>query len=363
MTKSVSIASRKIGSNFPPYVIAELSGNHNGDLSRALQTIQMAADCGADAVKIQSYTADTMTIPCDKPEFKINGGLWDGYTLYDLYKWAHTPFEWHDALFEKAKACGITLFSSPFDETAVDLLSKLDAPAYKIASFELTDIPLIEYVAKQAKPMIMSTGMADANEIQEAVCAARRCGCDDIVLLHCISAYPAPVAQANLNTIKALAEKYQCVVGLSDHTMGTLVPVAAVASGATVIEKHVTLSRKDKGPDSAFSLEPNELENLCKDARSAWDAMGKAAYSCREAERQNTAYRRSLYFVAPVKSGEQISKEHVRRIRPGFGLPPKYYDQVIGMYASQDIEMGTAVSWDLLNESVPTTVERIQEGD
>src|SRR6056297_2240771 len=275
---SPCINNRLLSLGCPPYIIAELSANHNGSLDRALQTIEAAQACGADAIKLQTYSADTMTIDCDREEFMIRGGLWDGYKLYDLYKWAETPFEWHQAMFEHARKLGITVFSTPFDETAVDLLESLNSPAYKIASFEITDLPLIRYVARTGKPMIMSTGMANEQEIDEAVAAAREAGCKELVLLHCISSYPAPIDQANLRQIPELGSRLDVIPGLSDHTMGTTASVAAIALGACVIEKHFTLSRTDKGPDSEFSLQPEELTRLCTDTRNAWEALGNSGY-------------------------------------------------------------------------------------
>ncbi|MFK5893085.1 MAG: pseudaminic acid synthase, partial [Pseudomonadota bacterium] len=281
--KEIIIADRKIGNNYPPYIIAEMSANHNGDIKRAFETIEMAKKMGADAVKIQSYTADTITIDCDNDEFMIKGGLWDGYNLYRLYEWAQTPFEWHKPLFDHARKIELTLFSTPFDETAVDLLEDLNAPAYKIASFEAIDLPLIKYVAETGKPMIISTGMANLEEITEAVETARENGCQQLVLLHCISSYPAPAEQSNLKTIVDLRERFSVVSGLSDHTLGTTVSVAGVALGASVIEKHVTISRADKGPDSEFSLEPDELMKLCQDSRTAWSSLGEVGYERKQA--------------------------------------------------------------------------------
>lgn len=342
----MKINARKIGFAEPPFIIAELSANHNGSLERALATIDEAKRCGADAIKLQTYSADTMTIDCDKPEFMIRGGLWDGYKLYDLYKWAQTPFEWHQAMFEHARKIGITVFSTPFDETAVDLLESLNTPAYKIASFELTDLPLIRYVAKTRKPMIMSTGMASEAEIEEAVNTARDGGCNDIVLLHCISSYPAPVEQSNLRQIPELAKRFNVVPGLSDHTLGTTVSIASVALGACVIEKHFTLSRKDKGPDSEFSLEPHELEHLCEDTKEAWMALGNPGYERQEAEEGNKLFRRSLYFVRDLTAGHRIQPEDVRRIRPGLGLAPKHFDVLIGKILTRNVSFGDSVRWE-----------------
>lgn len=347
---NISINGRKIGPDHPPYIIAELSANHNGNIERAFETIKIARDSGADAIKIQTYTADTMTIDCETEEFMIRGGLWDGYKLYDLYKWAETPFEWHKAIFDYAANIGITLFSTPFDESAVDLLESLNTPAYKIASFEATDLPLIRYVASKGKPMIMSTGMCSEQEIEEAVTAAREGGCKELVLLHCISSYPAPMDQANLKQMYNLAEQFNSIPGLSDHTLGTTASVAAVALGACLIEKHFTLSRQDKGPDSEFSIEPAELKSLCLDARDAWSALGKFGYERQSAEESSKRYRRSLYFVKDMKAGQKITDSDVRRIRPGYGIAPKYFDEVIGRTVKSDLARGTALQWVHLND-------------
>ena len=347
---SIAIDKKQIGSGHPPYIIAELSANHNGSLERALETIDAAKHCGADAIKLQTYSADTMTIDCDAPEFQVKGGLWDGYSLYELYKWAETPFEWHEAMFAHARKRGITVFSTPFDESAVDLLEDLNAPAYKIASFEIVDLPLVRYVAATGKPMIMSTGMASETEIEEAVAEARDAGCNDLVLLHCISSYPAPMEQANLKQIPALAERFGALPGLSDHTMGTAASVAAVALGACLIEKHFTLSREDKGPDSEFSLEPSELESLCADTRHAWQALGASGFSRQQAEEASKIFRRSIYFVRDLPAGTEISEKDIRRIRPGAGLPPKYFDELIGRRLRHAVTRGTATSWNLFEE-------------
>lgn len=348
--QAIEIAGRKIGQKYPPYVIAELSANHNGDLQKALDSMTMAKKCGVDAIKLQSYTPDTMTIDCDKEEFQITGGLWDGYKLYDLYRWAQTPFEWHQALFEHARSIGITCFSTPFDETAVDLLEELDVPAYKIASFEATDLPLIRYIASKKKPIILSTGMADLIEITEAVTAAREGGCKHLILLHCISSYPAPIEQSNLLTIPDMAKHFGVQVGLSDHTISNTAAVTSVALGATVIEKHFILAREAKGPDSEFSIVPDELQALCRETKDAWLALGEAGYERKPVEEQNIKFRRSVYFVKDMKAGEIITSQHIRRIRPGFGLPPKFFDRLIGKSVNQDIEYGTATRWDLVDE-------------
>ncbi|MDH2241155.1 pseudaminic acid synthase [Pseudomonas sp. GD03909] len=347
---NININGREIGPGSPPYIIAELSANHNGNIERAFKTIKAARDHGAHAIKFQSYTADTMTIDCDSEEFMIRGGLWDGFKLYDLYKWAETPFEWHKAIFDYAASIGITIFSTPFDESAVDLLESLNTPAYKIASFEATDLPLIRYVASKGKPMIMSTGMCSEEEIAEAVNAAREAGCKDLVLLHCISSYPAPIDQANLRQMPNLAEKFNSLPGLSDHTLGTTASVAAVALGACVIEKHFTLSRQDKGPDSEFSIEPDELRRLCQDALDAWSSLGRAGFERQQAEEASKRYRRSLYFVRDMKAGQIITDADIRRIRPGFGLPSKYFEKVLGRTVREDVNRGTAVRWELIDE-------------
>jgi len=343
---SLSIQDRKIGSDQPPYIIAELSANHNGSLERALQTIDAAHQAGADAIKLQTYTADTMTIDCDREDFIIKGGLWDGYKLYDLYRWAETPFEWHQAMFAHARKLGITVFSTPFDESAVDLLEQLDVPAYKIASFENTDLPLIRYVAKTGKPMIMSTGMASEEEIAEAVDAARSAGCKELVLLHCISSYPAPMDQANLRQLTELGRRFDVVPGLSDHTLGTTASVSAVALGACVIEKHFTLSRADKGPDSEFSIEPDELKRLCQDTHDAWQALGQVGYDRQPAEAGSKVFRRSIYFARDLPAGSVIGPEDIRRIRPGMGLSPKYFDELLGKTLKADVQRGMPARWD-----------------
>jgi len=346
MGSEFAINGRPIGPGFPPYIIAELSANHNGDLQRALKTISMAKEMGADAIKLQTYTADTLTIDCEREDFQIQGGLWDGYSLYKLYEQAHTPFEWHKEMFEYARKIGITCFSTPFDESAVDLLEDLNVPAYKIASFEVVDLPLIRYVAGMGKPMIISTGMANLEEITEAIEAARSAGCKDIVLLHCISGYPAPIVQSNLRTICDIEERFDVVVGLSDHTLGTTVSIASVALGACVIEKHVTLSRTDKGPDSDFSLEPAELKRLCVESKDAWAALGVAGYERKPVEESSMKFRRSIYVVKSIRIGETFTADNIRRIRPGFGLAPKYIDEILGKSATCDIDYGTALRWE-----------------
>jgi len=346
--KAFSIAARKIGPDQPPYVIAELSGNHNGDIRRALRLIEAAKSAGADAVKLQTYTADTITIDHNGPGFTIKGGLWDGRKLHELYREAHTPWDWHPALFEHARKVGITCFSSPFDPSAIDFLETLGAPAYKIASFEIVDTPLIRHAAKTGKPLIISTGMAEKSEIDEATRAARESGKGGFALLHCISAYPAPADEANLARIPALAARYDCPIGLSDHTLGTEVAVAAVALGAAIIEKHLTLARADGGPDAAFSLEPDELQLLVKGARIAHAAIGRADAERVESEKPNMLFRRSLYAVKDVAAGETLTADNVRSIRPGYGLAPKYLPEILGKRARREIKRGTPMSLDLV---------------
>lgn len=347
---SMVINGRKVGSDAPPYVIAELSANHNGDLTKAFQTIDAAAAAGADAVKIQTYTADTMTIDCDTQDFMIRGGLWNGYKLYDLYKWAETPYEWHRDLFGYAKKKGITIFSTPFDETAVDLLESLNTPVYKVASFEMTDLPLLKYIGRTGKPVIMSTGMASLDEIAESLEALKSSGSGNIILLHCISSYPAPMDQANLRQIQTLRKLFGVETGLSDHTLGTTASVAAIALGACMVEKHFTLSRDDKGPDSEFSIEPAELASLCHATKDAWLALGSLDFSRQEAEKDSMRFRRSVYFVRDLAAGDTVTEADVRRIRPGFGLAPKYFQDVLGRRMKVAVSRGTPVSWDVLDD-------------
>lgn len=345
----IEIAGRRIGAGYEPYVICELSGNHNGSLERALAMIDAAADTGADAIKIQTYTADTITMDVDRPEFKIHGGLWDGRSLYELYQEAQTPYEWHAALFERAAKRGVTLFSSPFDESAVDLLDGLGAAAFKIASFEAVDLPLIAYAAAKGKPLIISTGMANLTEMTAARDTALSAGAPGVVMLHCVSSYPAALEDANVRTVADMATRFASPIGLSDHTHGTAASVAAIALGACVIEKHFTLARSDGGPDAAFSLEPAEFTALVRDCKDAWTALGRAHYDLLGSETANRQFRRSLYISADVKAGEVLTRANVRSIRPGNGLPPAELAKVLGKPAARDLSRGEPLAWDMLD--------------
>lgn len=346
----MKIHDRAIGANVRPYLIAEMSGNHNQSLDRALAIVDAAAGAGADAIKLQTYTAATMTLNLRAPGFVIDdpASLWSGRQLYELYEEAHTPWEWHAPIMARAAQHGLHCFSTPFDETAVDFLETLNVPAYKIASFENTDLPLIRKVASTGKPMIVSTGMASLAEIDEAVRTARAAGCKDMVLLKCTSTYPATPQNTNLRTIANLKEAFGCEVGLSDHTMGCGVAVAAVAFGATVIEKHFTLRRADGGVDSAFSLEPEELKLLRVESERAWQGLGEVAYGGTRAEEKSRAFRRTLYIARDMKAGDTLDEQTMRIVRPGFGLPPKYYDTLLGKRINQDAAAGTPLTWDLL---------------
>lgn len=348
--KHIRIAGRRIGPDEPPFVIAEMSANHNGELNTALRIIEAAQKAGADAVKLQTYRPDTITLNCDSEDFCIHGGLWDGRTLYDLYQEAHMPWEWHAPLFEHARKLEITIFSSPFDNSAVDLLEDLNAPAYKIASFEAIDLPLIRYVASTRKPMIISTGMADVEEIEEAVDAACAGGCSELAILHCVSGYPAPAADYNLRTIPDMIRRFRLVLGLSDHTLGNTTAIASVALGASIIEKHFTLDRSGGGPDDSFSLEPDELADLCRGARTAWEAMGKVDYGRKSSELANIKFRRSLYAVKNIRAGDVVDAANVKSVRPGYGLPPKDLTRILGRVATRDIPYGTALSADMFKD-------------
>jgi len=342
----VTIGGRAIGGEQPPYLVAELSANHGGSIERALSVMEAAKAAGADAVKLQTYTPDTMTIDHDGPDFCINGGLWDRRRLYELYEEAHTPWEWHPALFAKGRELGIPVFSTPFDGSAVDFLETLDPPVYKLASFELLDLPLVRRIAATGKPMIMSTGMATPMEIAETVETFRAAGGHDLILLHCVSGYPTPPEQSNLRRIPELAKQFGCPVGLSDHTLGTEVAIASVALGACAIEKHFTLARADGGPDSAFSLEPAELRALVHGMRTVFDALGTGAPARSEVEKANMSFRRSVYVIRDVGTGEMLTADNLRIIRPGYGLPPRDLEKVIGRRARRPLARGTALTWD-----------------
>lgn len=344
----IKICGKKIGPGFPPYIVAELSANHNGNVETARKIIEAAKQSGADAIKVQTYTADTLTIDCDHEDFRIHGGLWDGRTLYDLYEEAHMPWEWHQPLFEHARELGITIFSSPFDSTAVDLLEDLNTPAYKIASFELVDLPLIKYVSSTGKPMILSTGMANVEEIQEAIVTAREGGCKELAILHCVSGYPAPAEDYNLRVIPDMIQRFGLVTGLSDHTLDNITAIASIAMGVSIIEKHFTLDRKGGGPDDSFSLEPEDLRQLCKHTRIVWESLGQVNYERKTSENENVKFRRSLYVVQDIKAGDTITNENVKSIRPGFGLAPKFYDQVLGCIVNCNIRRGTPLSLEYL---------------
>jgi N-acetylneuraminate synthase len=349
--KDINIAGRKIGSGYPPFIIAEMSGNHNQSLDRALAIVEAAAKAGAHAVKLQTYTADTMTLDIAEREFFINDpdSLWNGRTLYELYKEAHTPWEWHKSIFDRCKKLGIIGFSTPFDDTAVDFLEELNVPCYKIASFENTDIPLIRKVAATKKPMIISTGMATIAELDKTVRTAREAGCKDLILLKCTSSYPATPEHTNILTIPHMARLFDCQVGLSDHTMGIGTAVASVALGTTMIEKHFTLSRADGGVDSAFSMEPDEMRALVAETKRAWQALGKISYGPTEKEKKSLIFRRSLYIVQDMKKGDVLTRENLRAIRPGLGLLPKHYDVLLGKCVSRDTKKGTPLTWGMIS--------------
>ena len=350
MAKTFRIGDYEIGKGKAPFVIAEMSGNHNQSLERALDIVEAVAKSGAHALKIQTYTPDTMTLDLDEREFHIgdSGSLWQGTSLYKLYGQAYTPWEWHRPIFERAQELGLVAFSTPFDDSSVEFLEELKVPCYKIASFENTDLPLIRRVAATGKPLIISTGMATVAELDETVRAARGAGCKDLILLKCTSTYPATAENTNILTIPHMRELFECEVGLSDHTMGTGVSVASVALGASVIEKHFTLNRAEGGVDSAFSMEPAEMETLVRDTRQAWEALGCISYGPTQVELKSLQFRRSLYIVRDLAAGEILSTENVRAIRPGLGLPPKYLDQLLGMRVSKNVMKGTALTWGLV---------------
>ncbi len=347
---SVQIGKYTIGAEHPPFIIAEMSGNHNKSIAMALKIVEAAAAAGAHAIKLQTYTADTMTIDIEKSDFFINDidSLWNGKSLYELYEEAHTPWEWHGPIFNRAHELGIMAFSTPFDETAVDFLEQLNTPCYKIASFENTDIPLIRKVAATGKPVMISTGMATVAELDEAVKTAREAGAEDIVLLKCTSTYPASPKETNLRTIHHMRELFNCEIGLSDHTMGMGAAVCSVALGATVIEKHLTLNRAEGGVDSAFSMEPDEMKLLVQETKRAWQSLGAIKYGAEKNEKKSLAYRRSLYVVQDIKKGEKITNKNVRAIRPGYGIAPKYIELITGRVAKKDLNRGTAVSLDII---------------
>ena len=350
MNPEIKIDGRKIGVDHPPYIIAEMSANHNGSIDRAINIIEAAKESGADAVKIQTFTADTITIDFNSSDFIIKSGLWKDKNLYDLYNEAHTPWEWHEKLVAKAKEIEISLFSSPFDFSAVNFLETLNIPAYKISSFEIVDIPLIERVSATGKPLIISTGMASLNEITLAVETASNSNLKDLALLHCVSGYPTPAKDAHIKNIPDLYNRFEVVVGLSDHTIGNTVAISAIANGASIIEKHFTLSREDGGLDSVFSLEPNELKQLCDDSRITWEANSDVDYSLKESEKDNLNLRRSLYVVKDIKSGELFSNDNIRSIRPGFGMSPKYLNEVIGLTALKNIKRGSILTKSLIKD-------------
>jgi|SRR3989339_16069 len=348
--KKITIQRRIIGKEFVPFIIAEMSGNHNQSLDRALKIVEAATKAGAHAVKLQTYTADTMTIDKRDGEFMITdpNSLWYGKSLYELYEEAHTPWEWHKPIMDRCRELGLICFSTPFDETAVDFLEELNVPCYKIASFENTDVRLLRKVASTGKPVIISVGMANLSELELIVQTIRDVGCEKFVLLKCTSAYPAKPSDINLRTIPHLRDMFHCEVGLSDHTMGIGVSIAAVALGATVIEKHFTLSRKEGGVDSAFSLEPHELKLLVEETKKAWESLGQVNYQLGQEETQSKQFRRSLYIVEDMKAGEVLTEKNMRAIRPGFGLPVKYWDQIIGRKVKRDVARGKALSWDFI---------------
>ncbi|MFH7004520.1 pseudaminic acid synthase [Flavobacterium bizetiae] len=344
----MKIDNYKIGNVYPVFIIAELSANHNGSIETAIETIRAAKRAGADCIKLQTYTADTITIDSDKDDFLIKGTIWEGQNLYKLYQEAYTPWEWHEELFRVAKEEGLISFSSPFDKTAVDFLENLNVPAYKIASLEITDIPLIEYVASKGKPVIISTGIAEEEDIELAIDACKRMGNNDIVLLKCTTSYPAPIEEANMCMVKDLAERYNVISGLSDHTMGATVPIVATVFGAKVIEKHFILDRSIGGPDASFSMNEEEFTAMVKAVREAESAIGIVDYKLTEKQAQGKDFSRSLYVVQDIKAGDIITEENVRSVRPGFGLHPKYFNDILGEKVNADLEKGDALKWDCI---------------
>lgn len=350
MSKEIIINNRKIGQKFPPYIIAEMSANHNGLIENALKVIDEALKSGVDAVKMQTYKPDTITLNSTNSEFIIKDGIWQGYSLYDLYQKAHTPWEWHKELFDYAHQKGITLFSSPFDHSAVDLLEDLNCPAYKIASFEIVDLPLIQYAASTGKPLIISTGMASKDEIREAIYTATKAGCKQLAILLCVSGYPATSKDYNLLTISDMIKEFDVVVGLSDHTLNNITAVASIPLGVSVIEKHFTLNRDNGGPDDSFSLEPKEFESLCQNSKEAWEALGQVNYDIKETEKQNLIFRRSLYFIKDLEKGHVIQKEDFKSVRPGYGISPKFSHSIIGKSLITDVKAHTPVKFEQIQE-------------
>ncbi len=353
MAPEIHIAGRAIGPAHKPFVIAEMSANHNGRLETALQLVDEAKRAGADAIKLQTYTPDTLTLPSTAEPFQIHGGLWDGRTLYDLYQEAQMPWEWHAPIFARARALGLIAFSSPFDDTAIELLEREGAPAYKIASFEAIDLPLIRTAARTGKPLIISTGMADQVEIQEAIDAARGAGCTDLAILHCVSGYPAPAGEYHLRTMVDMMSRYGVVTGLSDHTLDNTTAIASVVLGGAIIEKHFTLDRRGGGPDDSFSLEPQDLAQLCRDAATAWEALGRVEYGLQSSERGNVKFRRSLYFVRDLQVGDVVTADAIRSVRPGFGVAPKWREAIIGRRVTAPVAQYSPVSWDVLEGPPP----------
>ncbi|NMC36099.1 pseudaminic acid synthase [Candidatus Beckwithbacteria bacterium] len=347
----IKINNRKIGTDYPPYIIADLSANHNQSLDRALEIVEKSHEAGIDALKLQTYTASCMTLNVKKPNFKISNKtkLWKGEYLYSLYKKAPIPWEWHKPIMQKCKKLGLTCFSTPFSEKGVDFLENLDVPCYKVASFENIHIPLLKKIAKTKKPVIISTGMANVTELGEAIQTLRENGCRDVILLKCTSTYPADESESNLRTIPHMKDLFSCEVGLSDHTLGIGVPLASVALGATVIEKHITLRRKDGGFDSTFSLEPKEMKSLVIESRRAWKALGKISYESTKKEQASLQFKRSIYIAKDMRKGEQFTKKSLKVIRPGFGLAPKYYEHVLGKKISRNVSKGTPLKWEYVN--------------